>query len=128
MGMGAVRHSRGNWEEVWACRRSKVPLLERARGGVADHHRNLPVHMRGLSERGSSGAGYEWQEATCSGYRRPDASLQAMGGWAPLVWVKGSGELSVTWCLLSDLQVAGMACGGHLGSQREVWPATTGGL
>ena len=28
-------------EEIWACRRSKVPLLGRARGGGMDSHRNL---------------------------------------------------------------------------------------
>ena len=31
----------GNWEEVWAHRRSKEPLLGRARGVGADCHRNL---------------------------------------------------------------------------------------
>ena len=31
----------GTREEVWTCRRSKVPLLGRVRGGGADNHRNL---------------------------------------------------------------------------------------
>ena len=29
------------WEEVWAHRRNKMPLLGRARGGGEDHHSNL---------------------------------------------------------------------------------------
>ena len=29
------------WEEVCAQRRSKAPLLGRARGGTADYHRNI---------------------------------------------------------------------------------------
>ena len=33
----------GNWEKVWACRRSKVPLLCKVRGG-ANCHRNLHGH------------------------------------------------------------------------------------
>ena len=33
--------AKGSWEEVWAHRRSKAPLLGRTRGGGADHHRNL---------------------------------------------------------------------------------------
>ena len=46
----------GTCEKVWACRRSKVPLLGRARGGGADLHRNLPVPMSVGSQRmGSSG-------------------------------------------------------------------------
>ena len=48
---------RGNLKKVLACRRSKVPLLERARGGGADQHRNRAVNVWALS-RGASGAGY----------------------------------------------------------------------
>ena len=33
--------------------------------------------------------------------------VQAMGGWAPLVWTKGSRGLSETWCFLCDLQATG---------------------
>jgi len=54
--------------------------------------------------------------------------VQAMVGQVPLVWSKDSMELNVTWCLLRELQVAGMDHGSFLGGQREVWPATTGGL
>ena len=35
----------GTWEEVWADRRSEVPLLGRVRGGGADRHRNLSAHV-----------------------------------------------------------------------------------
>ena len=54
--------------------------------------------------------------------------VQATSGWEPLVWANGSGGLNAMWCLLHDLQVAGTDHGGHLRGQREVWPATTGGL
>ena len=40
------------WDKVWACRRSKAPLLERERGGETDSHRNLPVHGHMLSKLG----------------------------------------------------------------------------
>ena len=81
----------GTWEKVWARRRSKAPLLGRVRGGGADHHRNLPVHMSWDSQRvGASGRSNGWQEATCSGYQRPELLVQA------LVWTKGSMGLSAT--------------------------------
>ena len=54
--------------------------------------------------------------------------VQATSGQAPLVWAKGIRGLSVMWCLLHNLQVAGTDCGGHLRGQREAWLATTGGL
>ena len=54
--------------------------------------------------------------------------IQAAGGQEPLVWAKGSMGLSVTWCLLHDLQAAGTDHGSRHGGQREAWPATTGGL
>ena len=47
----------GTQEEVWACRRSKLPLLGRVRGGGMDHHRNPPVHAQALRGLGTSGAG-----------------------------------------------------------------------
>ena len=46
--------------------------------------------------------------------------VQAMGDQEPLVWTKGSMGLSATWCLLRDLQVAGMDCNSCLGGQVEV--------
>ena len=44
MGWGVECHSRGNLGEGLGSRRRKAPLLERERGGRADHHRNLPAH------------------------------------------------------------------------------------
>ena len=47
LGSGAARDGKqsavvwGNLEEVWAHRRSKPPLLGRARGRGVDHHRNV---------------------------------------------------------------------------------------
>ena len=52
--------SKGTQEEVWACRRRKVPLLGRVRVGGADRHRNLPPHAQALRGQGASGAGYRW--------------------------------------------------------------------
>ena len=31
----------GTWEENWACRKNKVPLLGRVRGGGVDGHRSF---------------------------------------------------------------------------------------
>ena len=45
-GMGSgkpLQRERGTREKVWACRRSKAPLLVRVRVGGADGCRNLPV-------------------------------------------------------------------------------------
>ena len=68
------------------------------------------------------------QEASCS-FKGDEALLvQATSGQAPVVWAKGIRELSATWCLLYDLQVAVADCGGHLRGQREARLATTGGL
>ena len=33
----------GNWEKVWTCSRSKMLLLDRARGGGLDHPQNFFV-------------------------------------------------------------------------------------
>ena len=38
--------------------------------------------------------------------------MQVTGSWIPLGWAKGSRGLSVMWCLLHDLQAAGMDSGG----------------
>ena len=121
----------GTQEKFWAHRRNKVLLLERARGGGADRHRNLPVcsSVSMLSE-GEAPLG----QAT--GSNKPLAQptgdrvllVQAAGVWEPLVWAKGIRGLSVTWCLSHDLQAVGTDCGGSLRGQREAWPATTGGL
>lgn len=46
----------GTREKVWACRRSKAPLLVRVRVGGADGHRNLPVK----AQEGIQRAGGLW--------------------------------------------------------------------
>ena len=51
----------GTWEEVWALRRSKAPLLGRVRGGGVENSRNLPEQVRALRGWGASGAGYRWR-------------------------------------------------------------------
>ena len=58
----------------------------------------------------------------------PAPLVRAVGDGAPLVWVKGTGGLSTTWHLLSDLQAAGKNHSSHLRNQSEAWPATTRGL
>ena len=68
---------------------------------------SFPAHGWTLRGQGASGPGYRWQEATCLSYRRLGASFAGHGGWAPLVWAKGSGGLSAMQHLLHDLQVVG---------------------
>ena len=51
--------------------------------------------------------------------------VQATSSQALLVYAKGIRGLSVMWCLLHDLQVAGTDQGGHLRGQREAWLAAT---
>ena len=78
-----------------------MPLLVRVRAGGMHHHKKLPACKHGLLEG------------------RPPL-VQATGGQAPLVWAKKGRGLSSIWCLLHDLQVAGMGRGGRLRGQREV--------
>ena len=78
------------WEKVQSCRRGKVPLLARPRGGGVDHYRKLPEpeckHAWGLRGRGSF--------------------AQATGGEKPLACL---GEMRYSLC---RLQVAGhLLCG-----------------
>ena len=54
--------------------------------------------------------------------------VQVTCGQVPLVWAKGSGGLSMMWCLLCDLQVTGTNHSSHPRNEREAWPATTRGL
>ena len=54
--------------------------------------------------------------------------MQATSSQAPLIWAKGIRGLSVMWCLLHDLQVAGTHHGSRLRGQRDSWLATTVGL
>ena len=69
-GWGVECHGRGNPGEGLGLRRSKAPLLGRARGEGADCHRNLPMHMCGLSEG---------RAALTKGYRRLGASYVGCG-------------------------------------------------
>ena len=50
----------GTWEKVWTCRRGKVPLLGKVRGGGGDRHRKPPVPERVCLPTGSSLTGYRW--------------------------------------------------------------------
>ena len=118
----------GTLEEIWAHSRSKEPLLVRARAGGVDLHRNLPAYTQAVRGQGTSGAGLGWQEATCSGCRRPDTSYLGYR-WLGISCVgKGSRELSAMWCLLHDPQAVETDRDSHLGGQREAWPATIGAL
>ena len=86
------------WEEVWACRRSKVPLLGRARGRGVDHHKNLLHHAD------SQRVGNLW-------FR-----LQVAGGH--LIWLQETG------CSLCRLRLAGnLSCGkGQQGAKYYLVP------
>ena len=59
----------------------------------------ISLRMRWLSEGEGLWCRPQLQEATCSGYGEIRVLLMS---------AKGSGGLSVMWCLLRDLQVAGM--------------------
>ena len=49
----------GDGERAWAHRRSKVPLLGRARAGGVDCHMNLPAQaLQALRGQYASGKGY----------------------------------------------------------------------
>ena len=67
---------------------------------------------------GTSGTGYEWQRplAQATG---DQTIVWATGGWAPLTRAIGSGGLSLMWCPLGDLQMAGTNHSNHLRNQRE---------
>lgn len=54
--------------------------------------------------------------------------VQATCGQAPLVQAKGIRGLSVIWCLLHNLQVAGTNCSGVLRGRGEAWLATNWGM
>ena len=118
----------GTWDKVWAGKRSKAPLLERARRGGTDSHRNLPVHGDMLSKSGAS-------LVQAMGGKKPHALATRdwvlvwdAGGQAHLVWTRGSEGLRMMGSLLCDLQVAGTECGSLLRGWKEAWPATNWGL
>ena len=95
-----------------------------------NRYRNIPALMRTwvLRVRGISGTGYWRQEATCLGYGRLGTSCAGCRwpGTSCVCWRQQG--LSTVWCLLHDLQMEGTYCSSLLGGQREVWPATTGGM
>ena len=84
MGRGAVRHraeegnatAEGTWEKVWTCRRSKTPLLGRARGRGVEGHRKLCTEraQRRLSEG-------EAALAQAKGSKKPLARLGETGSF-----------------------------------------------
>ena len=84
----------GNWEKIWACRRGKVPLLGRVRGGGADHHRKLlhpsMITPMGSQRRGISGAGYRQEEDSCLVYSRLSFSYAGYQWLGKFVWAKAS--------------------------------------
>ena len=94
----------GTGEEVWACRRSKVPLFAKARAERADCQRNLPAHERLSEGRLPLGKATGSEKALAEAIGDQVLLVSTTGGWAPLVWAEGSEGLSVTWCLLCDLR------------------------
>ena len=118
----------GTWEKVWAHRRSKAPLLGRARGGGGTTTR-ISLHTRGLSEGGAPPAqamGVEKPLAHATGDRA--LLVWTMGIWAPLVWAKGSRGLSAHGATCVIYRCSGTDQISHLRNQREAWPATTRAL
>ena len=82
--------AKGTLEEIWSHRRSKVPLLWRARGGGADHHRNLFP----CTHTGSQRAGHLWHRL-----RVVRGSLQGLRE-SGCFWC----GLQVSWYLLCGLR------------------------
>ena len=94
-----------------------------------DHHRNLPAHAHSGCQR----VGHLWSrlQVVISHLLllwEIGHFLCSLWVTRKLEWAKGTVGLSVTWCFLHDLQAAGTDCCDGLRGQREVWPATTGGL
>ena len=84
-----------------------MSLLGRARGKGADCHSYLPAYIYTGSQR----VGHLWCRLwVWRGHLlrlREIRRFLCRGGWAPLVWAKGSGGLSSTWRFLHDLQASG---------------------
>ena len=97
--------AKGTQEEVWLYRKTKPPLLGRARGGGADHHRNIFPY----ASTDSQSTGHLWHR------------LQVVGHL--LHGVRAAGHLlhrlSVIWHLLCGLQAAGAKHSSHLRHQHH---------
>ena len=104
----------GTQEEVWTHRRSKAPLLGRARGGRTECNRNIFLCMHGLLDDG------------------------ALGREMPLEWATGDNSSCVAyrlWCFLHGLRMMrhflhGLHAVGenhhsHLRLQRWAWPTVS---
>lgn len=109
--------NKGTQEEVSACRRSKVSLLGRARGGGADRCKNIFL---------------------CADVDSWKAGLWAVRHLLFGLWVMGPSCMDCWWwhllCrvstmgrLLCGLQVVGVHHCSHLRLQRLAWPTTTKG-
>ena len=86
------------------------------------------MHVQALRGQGASGEAKGGKRALAWAAGDLAPLLWGMGGWVPLMWAKGSWGVSVTWCLLCDLQVVGINHSSHLRNWRGAWPATTRGL
>ena len=118
--------AKGTWEEIWAHRRSKGPLLRRTRGGGGDRHRNLFSYACIGSER----VGHLWCRQVVRGHL-----LGLQKTWCLLcglqvtqhlfVWAKGSGVGGK--CNVAPLVIyrQGTNHSSHLRNQREAWEAIT---
>ena len=124
-GRGMERHRQGNREGGLGLQEKQGAIVgegEKRRGRLPHNSFSLHTHTWTLWCR----LQVERSLAQATGDRVP--LVQAMGGWAPLVWAKGSRGLSTTWCLLHDLQVSGTNHRSHLRNHREAWPANSRGL
>ena len=83
------------WEEVWACRRSKPPLLGKTSGGGVDDQRNIFLykHMdcRRARLKWATGSG-----VSCMGWER----------WALLVWSTGDKDKPPQLSMTAEVSMA----------------------
>ena len=118
----------GTREKVWVHRKARHHCWggreEEERTTIGISLRTLVWALRGQGASGITMGGEKPLAQTTEDWELHE---QATGGQSLLAWDKGNRGLSVTWCYLSDLQVAGRDHSGCLGRQREAWPATTGG-
>ena len=77
----------GTQEEIWACRRRKAPLLGKARGRGADHHRSIFLYACAASPRAELWA----MRHILHGLQVAVPPAQAKHDGAPLAWSTGGG-------------------------------------